>query len=100
MRGVKGCGTFDGNVRALPRRPIGPAFVALGKELRSIRQEHKLTVGDVAKFLGCCIVRVSDLERGDETDPRFMWCPQCYAQRSCKRCDNRGYVEKGENNEL
>ena len=92
---MKGCATFQ-DIRTLPKRRIDESLSKLGATIRAVRQELDLSMGDVARFLGCSVPRLSDLERGEETDPRFTWCPDCDSGtwRKCKRCFGRGYVAR------
>lgn len=88
------CGTFQ-DLRFLPKRKLSSALDKLGATIRAVRQELDLSMGDVARFLQCKVSRLSDLETGQETDPRYVFCPNCDTGtwRTCSNCQGRGYVE-------
>ena len=94
---MKGCGTFH-DLPRIPKRALPENLARFGGAVRELRKSLDLSMGEVAKFLGCSVVRVSDLERGEETDPRFKFCTAqgCgeNTYRSCTTCGGKGYVDK------
>ena len=94
---MKGCGTFR-DFPSLPTRKISAKLAAFGRELHDLRKRHDLGALEIARFLDASPVKMSNLERGAETDPDFKWCPACKGQeevwRSCKHCSGIGYVRK------
>lgn len=92
---MKGCATFQ-DIRLLPRKPLAPKFIAIGLALRELREQHDISMGELAMMLGCHVARLSDLERGSITDPDFRLCDSCGpgTWRDCQACGGQGYVRR------
>lgn len=96
-RDTNGCATFSPGVKSLPRRALSPDVAKFGRALRRLRQDHDLSMGELARILRCDLVRLSDVEIGSETDPRYQWCPSCRgdydAAQQCSTCEGKQIVE-------
>lgn len=89
------CGTLQ-DIRSLPKRAVPSDLAAVGRKLRDLRESHGVSLGELARFMGAKVSRLSDLETGMESDPRFWWCPHCTNEtwRDCVECGGKGYVAR------
>lgn len=90
------CGTFR-DLAELPRMALPANLIIIGKEIRRAREDQDVSMGELARFLGCHVSKLSDLERGVERDPGFVWCDACGGnekRHDCKRCGGLGYEKR------
>lgn len=55
------------NPPKIPHKPTTPESEAIGRVIRAGRRAADLTMGDIARKLGCQVSRVSEIELGQET---------------------------------